>query len=391
MRVGIVGGGIGGLAAACAFALRGADVTVYEQAPKMGEVGAGLQISANGWKVLEALGVADALWPAVFEPPTVEMRMGRSGRRVWSLPMGQVSRPRWGAPYVHVHRADLAAALAARLEALRPGSLVLGARLTGYGPGQPLRLEFGRGRVETCEVLIGADGLHSVVRAQMLGPGRPVYTGNVAWRCVVPLSELGADAPPANATIWAGAGRHAVTTRLRGGALVNFVGMVERPEPSEESWTLVGARPEAQADFDGWAPPIRRVLTCAPLLHRWALFSRPRLPRWVDGPAALIGDAAHPMLPSMAQGAVQALEDAWVVAAAFAEGDAGAYERARCDHASRVQAASAANARMFHRAGPLSTPIFYGGMGVVTRLFPGILTGRQAWVYGNDVVADHPL
>lgn len=396
MKVVVAGGGIAGLATACACALRGHQVEVYEQAPELSEIGAGLQISPNGWRVLAALGVTEALEETLFEPPRIEMRLGRSGRRIWSQPIATLAHSHWHARYVHIHRADLVEALAARLQALAPGALRTGHMNAGYGSEARPALHFETGDPVQADVIVGADGLHSAIRRQMLGPGAPDYTGNMAWRAVVPVETLGADAPPANATIWAGQGRHAVTTRLRGGTLVNFVGLVERPKPSEEGWGIEGDRAEAQADFAGWAPPVVHILAQAERIHRWALFSRKPYTRWSEGPVVLLGDAAHPMLPSMAQGAVQALEDAWVLAACLdASTDpsaaGAAFYRERQARTARVQALSASNARMFHRAGRFGSPVYYGGMAVVTRLFPQILRMRQDWIYAHDVVKDWPL
>lgn len=392
MKVAIAGGGIAGLAAACACAMRGIDVQVFEQSPELGDIGAGLQISPNGWRVLQALGLSDALSGAAFEPPEIELRLGRSGRRIWRMPMGATARSRWGAPYLLVHRADLIDALAARLHALAPGALVTGRHVTGYADGQLL---FAEG-VAAADLIVGADGLHSVIRAQMIGPDKPVYTGNVAWRGLVPAADLGEDAPPANVTIWAGQSRHAVTTRVRGGGMVNFVGMIETPDPGEEGWRITGNAADVAPLFDGWAAPIRRILEHATALHRWALFDRAPLPRWSDGAACLIGDAAHPMLPSFAQGAVQGLEDAWVLASELATctspGDAArALYAQRIERTARLQHLSAVNAAMFHRAGPLKSPIYYGGMAAVAKLAPSILYKRQDWAYGDDVIARHPL
>ncbi|MEP6064384.1 MAG: FAD-dependent monooxygenase [Paracoccaceae bacterium] len=396
MKVAVAGGGIAGLATGIACALRGFDVLVYEQAPQLEEIGAGLQISANGWKVLDALGVTDELSGSVFEPPTIDLRLGHSGRKIWSLPMGPVSRERWGAPYVHVHRADLVAALANRLQELAPGSLRTGMKIDAYvSEIDQVILESESGRIETSDILIGADGWKSSIRQHMQGNEAPQYTGNVAWRAVVPVTDLGANAPPANTTIWAGKGRHAVTTRLNGGALVNFVGMVERPEPSQEGWRITGERSKAQVDFADFCAPISSILETVETINRWALFTRKPLTRWSEGRVIVLGDAAHPMLPSMAQGAVQALEDAWVVASLLATvgpAEAGpAMYKHRLKRTARIQKESANNARMFHRAGPIGSPIYYGGMAAVTHMAPEVLLKRQEWVYAHDVVKDWPL
>ncbi|WP_299613930.1 FAD-dependent monooxygenase [uncultured Tateyamaria sp.] len=386
MKALIVGGGIGGLSAAIALRLRGWDVTVFEQASALTEVGAGLQISPNGWRVLDALGVSPYLADTVFEPEAIEMRLGVTGTRVFRLPMKGYARQRWGAPYLHVHRADLIDALAARLAELAPEAVHTGRAVSGYAPDGAVLFEDGT----RCagDLVVGADGLHSVIRHQMLGPDAPRYTGNVAWRAVVPLTELPAPPPP-TACVWAGDKRHAVTTRLRAGTLANFVGMVEEPKPSPEGWRIEGSRDDAMEAFAGWDPIIFGLIAKAPVLNRWALFDRAPLPRWHDGQVTLLGDAAHPMLPSMAQGAVQALEDAWTLAAVLDGADVEPalprYFDLRIDRVSRIQAGSAANARMFHKASGLGRVGFYGPMALGARIAPGLIHARQDWVYRHDV------
>ncbi|WP_299295781.1 FAD-dependent monooxygenase [uncultured Tateyamaria sp.] len=391
MKAVVAGGGIGGLATAVALAMRGHTVEVYEQAPELTEIGAGLQISPNGWKVLQALGVADHLRATVFEPEAIEMRMGVSGRPVFRLPMKGYAETRWGAPFMHVHRADLVAALATRLRALAPAAIHVGQTIAGYAQdARHAAICTKAGDQIEGDVVIGADGLHSVIRGQMLGPDQPTYTGNVAWRAVVPVDLLGADAPPPTACIWAGDRRHAVTTRLRGGTLANFVGMVEEPEPTAEGWQVTGTRQDAHAAFAGWHPTISALIEHAHVLNRWALFDRAPLPRWSDGRVVVTGDAAHPMLPSMAQGAVQALEDAWTLADVLdrAESDvAGAlaqFYAKRIGRVSRIQAGSRANARLFHRASLAGRIAFYGPMAIGARLVPQLIHARQDWVYRYD-------
>ncbi|WP_299690507.1 FAD-dependent monooxygenase [uncultured Tateyamaria sp.] len=393
MKVTIVGGGIGGLGAGIACALRGCAVSVLEQAPALTEVGAGLQISPNGWRVLVAMGVAPLLADTAFEPDAIEMRIGQTGRRVFRLPMRGYAQNRWGAPYMHVHRADLVTALNARLDQLAPGAVRTGVVARAYTPDGTVHLD--SGEMVRSDLVIGADGLHSVVRRQMLGPDALRYTGNVAWRAVVPVEALGTDAPPPTACVWVGQGRHAVTTRLRAGKLANFVGMVEQAAPAEEGWRSTGTAAQAAADFAGWHPTITRLIGQAEVLHRWALFDRTKLPRWHDGRVTLLGDAAHPMLPSMAQGAVQALEDAWCLAGLVTtrgsvEAALAQYYALRIDRTARIQRGSAANARMFHHASPLGRLAFYGPMGIGARLLPDLIHRRQDWVYRHDVTAEVP-
>ncbi|MEM6373665.1 MAG: FAD-dependent monooxygenase [Pseudomonadota bacterium] len=393
MRALIVGGGVGGLSSAIALALRGWDVRVFEQAPGLREIGAGLQISPNGWRVLEALGVAAQVSARAFEPEAIEMRVGRGGAQVFRLPLRGYAQSRWGAPYMHVHRADLVEALVARLNALQEDAVHTGHQVARYAQSpHAAELVMQDGSRHEGDIVIGADGLHSVIRTQMLGPDRPRYTGNIAWRAVVPIDRLGGHAPPKTACVWVGHKRHAVTTRLRAGRLANFVGMVETEEPAPESWRAEGERADAQTAFDGWAPQIAEVIEKADVLHRWALFDRAPLPRWHDGRVGLVGDAAHPMLPSMAQGAVQALEDAWTLADTLelhADADAAfsAFFTARIARTSRVQQGSAANARLFHHASRLGRWAFYAPMGIAARLAPNAFHARQDWVYGHDVTA----
>ena len=394
MKALIVGGGIGGLASGIALAMRGWQVSVLEQAPALTEIGAGLQISPNGWKVLRALGVSDRLQATLFEPETLDMRLGRSGRTVFSLPMKEYAQNRWGAPFIHIHRADLVAALEARLLELQGDAITTGCHVRSYAQNNDsVSLTLEDGSTQLGDIVIGADGLHSVIRAQMLGPDRPRYTGNVAWRTVVPVADLKDHVPPPSACVWVGDKRHAVTTRLRSGALVNFVGMVETEEPAPENWSATGEKAELQAAFEGWAPEIATVIAQSQTLHRWALFDRSPLPRWHDGRVAILGDAAHPMLPSMAQGAVQALEDAWVLAAKLAQHETAdaafaAYFNVRATRTARVQKGSASNARLFHKASALGGLAFYGPVGIAARLRPDAFHARQDWVYHHDVTAE---
>ena len=387
MKAIVVGGGIGGLGTALALRLRGWEVVVLEQAPALMEVGAGLQISPNGWRVLDALGVTGHLADTVFEPEAIEMRLGASGRQVFKLPMKGYAKARWGAPFMHVHRADLQAALAARLTALAPEAVQTGCAVAQYDANGAVVLDTGA-RVEG-DLVVGADGLHSRLRTQMHGTDQPRYTGNVAWRAVVPMDAL-EKPPPPTACVWVGHKRHAVTTRLRGGRLANVVGMVEEPDPGPEGWRVEGRREDAVNDFAGWDPVISGLLAAAPVLNRWALFDRAPLHHWHEGRVTLLGDAAHPMLPSMAQGAVQALEDAWTLAhvldhAPSIEGGLQRYFDLRIERTARIQAGSAANARMFHKASALGQVAFYGPMALGARLFPGIIHARQDWVYRHDV------
>ncbi|MEQ8746759.1 FAD-dependent monooxygenase [Pyruvatibacter sp.] len=398
MKAVIAGGGIGGLTAALAFRHFGWDVDVFERAPELGEVGAGIQISPNGMKVLQALGVAQRIEASAFEPEALEFRMGQSGVRVFRVPVGDAARQRWGAPYLHVHRADLVAALAAQLEAGdapgAAGSVHLSTAVSGYeNTSSGVTAKLGSSGSVQGDVLIGADGIHSSIRTQMVGADAPVFTGNVAWRAVVPMDQLGDLAPPPTACVWAGPGRHAVTYRLRRGTLANFVGVVERDDWRSESWTQQGTRDEALADYAGWHPILTNLIERADAHYRWALFDRKPLPRWSDGRVCLMGDAAHPTLPFMAQGAVMAIEDAYVLArecAAAPDDISSALERVyalRIARTSGVQKGSRANAATFHKRTSLAQLSTYGPMWLAGQLAPGFVLSRQDWLYAEDVTA----
>ncbi|KNG93933.1 monooxygenase [Pseudaestuariivita atlantica] len=392
MKAILVGGGIGGLTAALALDQIGWDVSVLERAPELGEIGAGVQISPNGIKVLDALGVMPRIEATLFQPDAIEIRHGPTGRKFFHLPMKAVALERWGARYIQIHRADLVDGLAATLRDRQPDALRTGAEVAAYetsSKGAAVTLTTG----ERCEadLIIGADGIHSVIRDQMLGPDEPVFTGNVAWRAVVPVADLDPDVvPPPSGCVWTGPGKHAVTTRIRGGSVVNFVGVVEQDAWTQEGWSLTGTAAQAHADFGGWNPTLAAIIDAAPTLHRWALFTRPPLPRWSDGAVALLGDAAHPMLPSMAQGAVQAMEDAFVLARELEKGGmiSAACERyyaARIDRVTRVQEQSAANLALFHRRGVLSQLQAYAPIWLAGKVAPRLLQRRNDWLYGAEL------
>ena len=394
MKIIISGAGIGGLTAALCFLHHGHDVIVLEKAPELGEVGAGIQVSPNAMKVFEALGVDGFLAENAFRPQSIEARMGRSGRYIFTIPLAEQAVEKWGSPYLHIYRPDFIAALLKGLDAKKPGVVRLGHNVIGYEQNtNAVSVKLTDGKKIEGDVLIGADGIHSPTRRQMLGDEKPVFTGNVAWRAVVPLEKLGDDVPNPTSCAWMGRGKHAVTYRLRGGTLANLVAVVETDAWTTESWNEKGTVEEALADFEGWHPAITGMIKNADALYKWALFDRPPLKTWVDGRVAILGDAAHPMLPFMAQGATMAVEDAWVVAKVLSEPHVDveqalkSYQNIRYERASHMQARSRGNARIFHQRtlpGQLKT---YVPMWLAGKIAPNIIHKMTDSLYGYDVTS----
>lgn len=387
----IVGGGIGGLTAALCLARAGISAVLFEQAPAFGEVGAGVQITPNASRVLHGLGLAGALAACASEPAGIEYRRWRSGKRIarWAFD-GRWARA--GAPYYHVHRADLVGLLAAAAER-QPGlSLRLGARVENFTvDGDGVRVAIAGTNAETAgRALVGADGIHSAVRGAMLTGAEPRFAGLVAWRALVPAASLPAGSAAPWTTVWWGPRRHFVHYAVRRGEFVNCVAVVARPAPGgvRESWRQRGEPDALRADFAGWHGDVQRLIDAVPpeTLHQWALFDRRALPRWRHA-ATLLGDAAHPMLPFVAQGAAMAIEDAAVLAACLAgsatPADTAAalhrYEAIRRPRTARLQRLARYNARLFHLAG--------GAAWLRDRLAPAAARRTLARIYRYDALA----
>ena len=399
----IIGAGITGLATALSLSRRGWSVTVYERASALEAVGAGIQLAPNGMKVLRALGLEGEILSRGSLPEALEMRLGQSGRRIFSIPVRHVAPYRWRTPYVHIHRADLIAVLAGALNAAAPDVLRLATPVQGIENARgAVRLD--DGREEVGDVVIAADGFRSDVRAQVFDAPPPRDTGMIAWRAVVPAHRLGHDTPPETACVWAGPGRHAVTYHLSKAGLVNFVGIVERQlDQSEqyERWDATGARSEALVDFDGWDPAITTLIQQADSLGRWTLFDRPPSKDWVNGQAVLTGDAAHPLLPTMAQGGCQGLEDAWALAACLGSGEGSMDETVvaeglqrftalRQPRTAEIQRRAMRNARDFHHHPGAEALRAYSTLWLGGRLLPWAARARLDPIYGYDITAEAP-
>lgn len=384
----IVGAGLSGLAAAVALSSIGVTCRVFEKADALGEVGAGIQLSPNAMLALRALGLEAKVLDAGFKPQAAVIRDGRTGKIYLSASLAAECRRRYGAPYIHIHRADLHAILLAA--ATKAGAVIeTDAPVAGYdatGPRPTLRLE--NGVNVQADLLIGADGVRSTIRSQISPSETPEFTGQVAWRGLIPTKDLPPGLIPPDATVWAGPGKHFVTYYVRGGDLVNFVAVEERTDWRGESWTEPGDKSALSAAFDGWRSEVTELIDRVDQCFLWALFDRRPLSRWSDGNVALIGDACHPMPPFMAQGAAMAMEDAYVLAKCLdADSDTPRalrhYENLRKPRTTKVLNRARANADLFHMEGP----------GARARLLAASFVPRRFaltpfdWIYGFDPTA----
>ena len=390
--IGIAGGGIGGLTLALACREAGLDdVTVYEQEAQSESVGAGVQLSPNASRVLAAVGLKSELARVAFLPQAVHLRTWRTGYLVAARPLGAFSEARYGAPYYHVHRGDLHAVLltAARERGVRleTGCRCLGA--DGDPDGPWLELDTGAARHD---VVVGADGIHSAVRRSLFAAAAPQFTGHLAWRGLVPAAALPDDVVPPTATVWLGPARHFVHYYVRGGELINFVGVVESARWTSESWRQPGDKAELAADFAGWHPMVQMLIDAADGVFKWALYDREPLPVWSKKCITLLGDACHPMLPYLAQGAAMAIEDAWVLSRMLerwedepANGIAE-YERYRRPRTAKVQLRSRQQGQEFHLRERWPVLRRNVKLAIGSRLLPEVAMGQFDWLHGYDCI-----
>ena len=361
-NIAIVGAGMGGLAVAATLRQAGFPVAIYEQATKFGRIGAGIQMMPNSMKVLRKIGIEQRLRDTAFAPYSHLNRVWDTGALMRELPMPETL---YNAPYLCMHRADLHDAL---LSVVPMEVIHLGRKLTGLDQkGAKVTLNFADGSTATADAVIGADGVHSIVRDLVVGPDKPIHRGRIAYRAVFPASLMDRDIGRSR-TKWWGTDRHIViyyTNNKKGE--VYFVTSV--PEPAEwltaESWSAKGDVRELRAAYDGFHEDVRAVLGACPDCHKWAILEREPLRSWSEDRVVLLGDSAHPMTPYMAQGAATAIEDAAVLARCLAEVEGDdipaafrRYEAHRKPRTSLVQALSSANTWM--RDGSYDTSWLYG-------------------------------
>jgi salicylate hydroxylase len=362
-KIVIAGAGIGGLCAALALAKHGFDVAIYEQSSHLGEVGAGLQLSPNAIHVLQALGIADKVKAKAFRPKSAVMRHYQTGKTYFTVPLADTATQKYGADYLHIHRADLHRTLLDACQSMEV-SIHLGQAVESYQhdfqnlTSQNLIIYLANGESLKAGVLIGADGIKSKVQACMLGQTSAEFTGQVAWRGVVEVKKLPYELIKPNANLWVGPGKHFVSYYLRGGDLVNFVAVQERTDWQKESWNEPGDINELRQTFDGWHPEVTKLLAATESCFLWALFDRQPLNQWTDSNVALLGDACHPMLPFLAQGAAMAIEDSYALAHCLASDTdthtaLQTYQNIRLPRSRDIQINARKNAALYHMSSPI--------------------------------------
>ena len=380
LDVAIVGGGIGGLFAANALCAKGVQVSLYEQAPAIGEVGAGVFLTPNSVRHLQRIGLEPAVekWGA---------RVGHDSRyfRHDGAPIAPVQvtdSAGWNATF-GLHRADLVDLLA---EALPAGVLHCGHRCIAFEQdGNMARVSFANGASAQADLIIGADGIHSELRPYVYASSEPVFSGSVAYRGLVPHERV-PDWPTDRWQMWLGTGRHFLAFPVRAGKLINYVGFVPSDKEMKESWTAPGDPDVLRRAFAGWDPRIHQLLTEVQQTFRWALYDREPLPMWTSKRLTLLGDAAHPMLPHLGQGANQSIEDGMALATILAHADRAsapqallAYERLRRERVAQVQRGARENGLRYDSA--------YSDLGVRDAEITAHAAFRKR-LYDHDVVPD---
>lgn len=394
LRIAVVGAGLGGLVTAISARRAGFEVTVYEQAAAFGEIGAGIQVGPNAVKVLRALGLEEGLRSFGATPENHVGRNWRSGRVLFKSPTRTSCMKLFGAAFYQVQRSDLHAHLRSALpaDAIRLGMRCVHVESTAAAA----KLRFEDGREVESDVVVGADGIHSTVRGCLLGTSKPRFTGVICWRGQVPAERLSSGLIAPDSLNWMGPGGCVVHYYVRPGQLVNWIAHRTTDIWAEESWMVEGLKGELLGAFVGWHDSLQTLFKATERCYKWAILDREPLPTWTSGRITLLGDAAHPMLPFLAQGGAMAMEDGYILAKALKaspEDPAAAllrYEAARKDRTTRVQLGSRARADICQVISPLAKLRRDLGYLFNTWFRPGPAIQRSKWIYGYDVTRVAP-
>jgi salicylate hydroxylase len=381
----IAGAGLGGLTAALALIQNGHRVRVFEQAAELKEVGAGVQIGSNGSRLLISLGLQEAMERIVCVPLGREFRLWSTGQRWRSFDLGETSVQRFGAPYWMAHRGDFHAVLLDAVRKADPSAIHAGNACVGFAQDERgATIKLANGETATGDVLIGADGVHSKIRQQMFGDGRAEFTGIMVWRGLVPMQRLPEHQRQLIGNNWIGVGGHVVTYPLRRGEILNFVAAIERDDWRVESWTEPGTTEECLRDLAPWHDDVKTIIRNIDTPFKWALLGREPLDHFAAGRVCVMGDAAHPTLPFLAQGANMALEDAIVIARCLESFDhvdeaLRHYEQARLERTAAIVRGSSDNTKRFHNPALGDAA---GAAAYVDREFqPEKVAQRYDWLY----------
>ncbi|WP_045743702.1 FAD-dependent monooxygenase [Actinoplanes rectilineatus] len=385
--VAIVGAGLAGLTLAAALRQAGVPVRVWEQTRTFGTVGAGIQLAPNATRLLHRLGLRDRLRDTAVRPSAIEMRRWDDDAVIARTELGTACERQFGAPYLTVHRADLHEALLGLLPpgTVRPASRCVSVTENDHGA----TLHFEDGTTDTATLVAGADGIHSAVR-EGLATDRPRFSGQTIHRALVPAGRVPELLVDPKVVLWLGPDQHAVSYPVAGGRLVSFGATMPAATWRTESWTAAGSPGDLAAAYDGWHPQVRRLIDGVDTVSRWALHDRDPVPHWSGRHVTLVGDAAHPMLPFVAQGANQAIEDAIILARCLTETDLSIpealqrYEQLRRERVDRVHGLSRGNATTFHVDDGAGRRERDDTLAAERRL------QEQAWLYGYDA-AELPI
>lgn len=382
MNIAIIGGGIGGLTAAIALRQKSFSITLFEQAPEIGEVGAGLQISVNAVRVLNALGLKPQDW-ACSKPKSITLHDYKHGDLVASVAMN--STP--DMPYLQFHRADLIENLM-QVATDAGATIKLGKQVFVSGTSPETATVDG----QTFDLVIGADGVRSAIRDQFYDGQKPQFTGQIAWRALIPTADL-PNGFTQGTHVYMGPNKHIVSYPLRDGKLINVVAVEERATWTEEGWNHTGNADNLRQLFKGWNKEVTTLLAQVKSPIVWGLFAHPTLHSWVKNRVVLLGDSAHPMVPFVAQGACMAIEDAWVLADQLAKNTdintaLQSYQSIRKPRATKVQETALKSGRIYHTSNPLARGLLQTGMRLSAKLAPAIMAGHYDWIYDHDVTAN---